>query len=580
MPLDALFLSALRQELSEKLPACRVDKVQQPERDTVLLHLRAPGMTAKLLLSASANHPRIHITEAAMENPAQPPMFCMLLRKHLTGARLLCIEQPPMERLVTLRFAAMGELGELTQRALILELMGRNSNLILLGEDGRILDCMRRVDFEMSEQRQVLPSLFYHLPPAQGKRDAQQTDLETLTALLAAADAHTPLDRWLLDTFGGLSPLVCREVAYRLTGSVDAPLSALFGAEALFAALQTLFTGPHAPLLLAKDGVPKDFTCIPITQYEGFLQPQPATSFSALLDTFYAERDRAERIRSKTQALRKTLTTLRSRTLRKLEIQRLELAKTKDREHLRRMGDILTANLHAIARGQAFVDATDFYDPEMKTVRIALNPAISPQQNAARFYKDYQKAKTAEKILTEQIANGEQEAAYLSTVLDALARAESERDIQEIRAELTEGRYLRAQTGKKQMKLPASKPMEFTSSDGYTILVGRNNRQNDQLTLKTAAKNDIWLHAQKIPGSHVIILCSGRTPPDDTFTEAAMLAAWYSQAQGGQNIPVDCTDVRVIKKPNGAKPGMVVYDRYRTLFVTPDPKHIKSLRVR
>ena len=586
MPLDALFLTALRRELSAQLAGCRVDKVQQPSRDTLVLHLRAPGAQAKLLLSASPNHPRLHLTQSALENPAQPPMFCMLLRKHLTGGRLLEITQPPMERLVQLRFACTGELGESSEKTLVLELMGRNSNLILLDEDGRIIDCMRRVDFEMSEQRQVLPGLFYHLPPGQGKRDAMQTDADTLRTLLAGVPGQKALCDWLLETFGGISPLVCRELAFRLTGSVDADIS-LFDETAraelaakLYDLLRAVESVPPQPVLILQDGAPKDFSCLPITQYGALRECRVLPSFSELLDGFYADRDRAERIRSKTQALRKTLTTLHSRALRKLQAQRAELEKTKDREHLRRMGDIVTANLHAIARGQAFVDATDFYDPEMKTVRIALNPAISPQQNAAKFYKDYQKAKTAERVLTGQIASGEQEAAYLASVLDALSRAESERDVQEIRTELLAGRYLREQRGKKQQKLPPSRPMEFLSSDGYTILVGRNNVQNDQLTLKTAAKTDYWLHTQKIPGSHVIILCGGTTPPDETFTEAAMLAAQYSQASGGQNIPVDCAEARIVKKPNGAKPGMVVYDRYRTLFVTPDPARTEKLRVR
>ena len=586
MPLDALFLTALRAELAEKLIGCRVDKVQQPSRDTLLLQLRAPGAQGRLLLSASPNHPRVHLTQAAFENPAQPPMFCMLLRKHLTGGRLLEITQPPMERLVQLRFACTGELGESSEKTLVLELMGRNSNLILCGEDGRIIDCMRRVDFEMSEQRQVLPGLFYRLPPAQGKRDAMQTDLDALRALLAAVTEPKTFDSWLLETFGGISPLVCRELAFRLTESVDTDLAALDAAQRealsgkLYDLLRALQSVPPQPVLILQDGAPKDFTCLPVTQYGALRECRVLPSFSELLDGFYSERDRAERIRGKTQALRKSLTTLHSRAVRKLQTQRMELEKTKDREHLRRMGDIVTANLHAIARGQAFVDATDFYDPEMKTVRIALDPAISPQQNAAKFYKSYQKAKTAERVLTGQIAAGEQEAAYLASVLDALSRAESERDVQEIRAELLAGRYLREQRGKKQQKLPPSRPMEFLSSDGYTILVGRNNVQNDQLTLKTAAKTDFWLHAQKIPGSHVIILAGGTTPPDETFTEAAMLAAQYSGAQNGQNIPVDCTEVRIVKKPNGAKPGMVVYDRYRTLYITPDPARIEQLRVR
>ena len=342
--------------------------------------------------------------------------------------------------------------------------------------------------------------------------------------------------------------------------------------------MQTLRTGKKTPVILVRDEKPWDFTCIPIAQYEGLVSQVVQPSFSALLDTFYAKRDLLERTRQKTQAIRKTLTNLHSRTARKLQNQKKELEATFDREHLRRLGDIVTANLHTISRGQARLTAVDFYDPEMREIDIPLNPAISPQQNAAKFYKDYQKAKTAEKVLTEQIAKGEAELSYLASVLDELSRVESERDIQEIRQELTEGGYLRETGQKKKMKLPASKPMVFRSSDGFEILVGRNNRQNDLLTCKMAQKQDIWLHTQKIHGSHVIIACAPQTPPDRTVTEAMQLAVYYSQAREGQNVPVDYTRVKNVKKPAGAKPGMVIYDHYTTAVVTPDASLIEKLK--
>ena len=584
MPIDAVFLNSLCLELQASLLGCRVDKVQQPERDTILLQLRGPAGGGKLLLTASPNHPRIQLTTLSFENPAQPPMFCMLLRKHLTGGRLLSISQPPMERLAELTFDCIDEMGTPCQKKLILEIMGRNSNLILTGADGRILDCLRRVDFEMSEQRQVLPGLYYHLPPTQGKRNPFEVTREELLALLRALPGQKMADAFLLETFGGLSPLLCREIAFSVFGAVDFNLFSLKendqpqAAQALFDRLQTLHTGEKTPVLLLRDERPWDFTCVPIRQYEGLVAQDSAPSFSALLDGFYAKRDQLERTRQKTQAIRKTLTNLHSRTARKLANQRKELEATFDREHLRRLGDIVTANLHAISRGQARLTAVDFYDPEMKEIDIPLNPAISPQQNAAKFYKDYQKAKTAEKVLTEQIAKGEAELSYLSSVLDELSRAESERDIQEIRQELTDGGYLRQTGQKKKMKLPATKPMLFRSSDGFEILVGRNNRQNDLLTCKMAQKQDIWLHTQKIHGSHVIIACAPETPPDRTVTEAMQLAAYYSQAREGQNVPVDYTRVKNVKKPAGAKPGMVVYDHYATAVVTPDEALVQKLR--
>lgn len=584
MPIDAVFLESLRCELQEQLLACRVDKVQQPERDTILLSMRGPNGGGKLLLTASPNHPRIQLTSLSFENPAQPPMFCMLLRKHLTGGRLVSISQPPLERLVELTFDCIDEMGTPCRKKLILEIMGRNSNLILTGADGRILDCLRRVDFEMSEQRQVLPGLYYHLPPAQGKRSPWDASEEELRALLCAQKTQKMADSFLLETFGGLSPLLCRELAYAVFGQVDLDLSQLTDAQRedaagkLFAAFDQLHTGKRTPVILVRDERPWDFTCIPIRQYEGLIAQEPQPSFSALLDTFYARRDSLERMRQKTQALRKTLTNLHNRTARKLANQQKELEATFDREHLRRLGDIVTANLHVISRGQARLTAVDFYDPEMKEIDIPLNPAISPQQNAAKFYKDYQKAKTAEKVLTEQIAKGEIELRYLSSVLDELSRVESERDMQDIRQELTEGGYLRETGQKKKMKLPASKPMVFRSSDGFEILVGRNNRQNDLLTCKLAQKQDIWLHTQKIHGSHVIIACAPETPPDRTVTEAMQLAAYFSQAREGQNVPVDYTRVKNVKKPAGAKPGMVIYDHYSTAVVTPDAALAEKLR--
>lgn len=575
MPFDAYFLTAVARELREQILGARVDKIQQPSRDMVLLHLRG---REKLLLSANVNRPRIHLTQASFDNPAQPPMFCMLLRKHLSGGRLAALTQPPAERSIDLAFDCTDEMGIPCQKHLILELMGRNSNLILTGSDGRIIDCLRRVDFEMSELRQVLPGLFYHEPPKQNKCVPDQAAMSEICALLSEIDAPKRLDKWMLDSFAGLSPLIARELSYGFCGETDADISAL-DKNALAAYLAEAFSAIQAQkpvLLLKEDGRPADYSYRPICQYGAYMQNRQAESFSALLDDFYTETDRAERIRQKSQALRKSLTNLYERTLRKLELQRQERETSLDREQLRRQGDIVTANLHAIVRGQTVLHATDFYDPEMKQIAIALKPNLSPQQNAARYYKDYAKAKHAQKVLTEQIAQGEAEADYLGGVLEALNRAENERDLSEIRAELEDGGYVRPQNRSKngrpdkQRRQAPAKPMEFRSSDGFPIYVGRNNRQNDQLSLKLAQKNDIWLHVQKFHGAHVVIACVGAELPDRTITEAAMLAVYYSEAREGQNVSVDVTPVRFLKKPNGAKPGKVIYERYRTVLVTPD----------
>ena len=568
MPFDAIFLSMVTRELQAAVTDTRIDKVQQPTRDTVLLQLRSREGSRRLILSASANHPRIHLTEARFEQPAQPPMFCMLLRKHLTGGMIRSLTQLPLERAVDLRIECTDELGERADRHIYLELMGRSSNLILTGQDGRIIDCLRRVDLGMSEKRQVLPGLFYREPPKQDKADPLTVTEDALTVLLPTTGR---LDEWLTAQFAGISPLIARELSYLTTGQTDTDLSCADRgrlARGLAEELKNL-TKNACPVLLSKAGTAKDFTYRTVTQYGDYLRPELQESYSALLDAFYTGREQAERMKNRSQGLHKTVTTLYARVTRKLELQRKELEATYGRERLRQFGDIVTANLSQMTRGQARLTATDFYDPEMKQITIPLNVTLSPQQNAAKFYRDYTKAKNAERILTEQIAAGEKEQTYFAAVLEELSRAETEQDLTDIRAELLGGGYIK-DSGKKQRKLPPSRPMEFTSSDGYKIYVGRNNRQNDELTCRLAYKNDLWLHTQKIHGSHVIVATDGKTPPDRTITEAAMLAAWFSQARQGQNVPVDHCPVRQVKKPAGAKPGMVVYENYHTVFVTPD----------
>ncbi len=578
MPFDAIFLSAVAQELRQKIIGLRIEKIQQPARDTVILQLRGKE---KLLLSANVNRPRIHLSTAGYENPAQPPMFCMLLRKHLSGGRIAAIDQPPAERVVDLSVDCTDEMGIPCRKHLILELMGRNSNLILTAEDGHIIDCLRRVDLEMSELRQVLPGLFYRQPPRQGRRLPGETGEEEILSLLRQINSSKRLDKWLIESFDGFSPLVARELSYGFSGETDTDLLTL-NLEKLAEYLEGQFCRTdYRPILLSREGQPSDYSYRPIFQYGSFMQCSEEDSFSRLLDLFYSKTEHSDRMRQKTQTLRKSLTTLRERTLRKLELQRKEYESTLDRESLRQKGDIVTANLHAISRGQTLLRTEDFYH-DMVEIEIPLKPELSPQQNAARYYKEYTKAKNGEKILSQQIRQGELEADYLGTVLDELSRVENEADLAEIRMELEQGGYVRRES-KKQQKQPKTqpvRPMEFRSSDGYTIYVGKNNRQNDLLSLKMARKDDLWLHIQKFHGTHVIIVCGGTEPPDQTVTEAAQLAAFYSQAREGQNVPVDVTPVRFLKKPNGAKPGMVVYDKYRTVIVTPEEALAERLRVR
>ena len=587
MPLDALCLSGVVHELQNALSGAKIDKIYQPGRDEVVLALRAPAGNVKLLLSANPSHPRAHLTQISRENSDKPPMFCMLLRKHLSGARLLELVQPPMERVVDLRLEALDELGDRVERRLVLEAMGRHSNLILLDGEGRIMDCLRRVDSDMSARRQVLPGLFYRLPPAQEKLDPSSLDRAALESALAAAPEESQADKWLLDTFGGLSPLICRELAFRAGGATDARLHQMGEGgrsrllDELEGLLRSVQENSFTPVMLEKEGHPSDFTFQPISQYGPAVSCVPFPSFSALLDRFYEQRENQERVRQRGQDLIRSVTNARDRAARKIGLQEQELAATRDRERLRQFGDIITSNLHAMEKGMSRLTAADFYDPECPQIHIPLDPLLTPQQNAAKYYKEYNKAKTAESILTLQLEKGRRDLDYLNSVLEAIALAEGERDLQEIRQELTDTGYLRRPSkARDRGKRVASKPMEFRSSSGLRISVGKNNTQNDLLTTKQAFKSDLWFHTQKIHGSHVILWTEGGQPDLTSIQEAAQLAAWFSQGRESGKVAVDYTPVKYVKKPGGARPGMVVYTTYETAYVAPDGELARRLRVK
>ena len=587
MPLDALCLSGVVHELQNALSGAKIDKIYQPGRDEVVLALRAPAGNVKLLLSANPSHPRAHLTQISRENPDKPPMFCMLLRKHLSGARLLELVQPPMERVVDLRLEALDELGDRVERRLVLEAMGRHSNLILLDGEGRIMDCLRRVDSDMSARRQVLPGLFYRLPPAQEKLAPSSLDRAALESALAAAPEESQADKWLLDTFGGLSPLICRELAFRAGGATDARLHQMGEGgrsrllDELEGLLRSVQENSFTPVMLEKEGHPSDFTFQPISQYGPAVSCVPFPSFSALLDRFYEQRENQERVHQRGQDLIRSVTNARDRAARKIGLQEQELAATRDRERLRQFGDIITSTLHAMEKGMSRLTAADFYDPECPQIHIPLDPLLTPQQNAAKYYKEYNKAKTAESILTLQLEKGRRDLDYLNSVLEAIALAEGERDLQEIRQELTDTGYLRRPSkARDRGKRVASKPMEFRSSSGLRISVGKNNTQNDLLTTKQAFKSDLWFHTQKIHGSHVILWTEGGQPDLTSIQEAAQLAAWFSQGRASGKVAVDYTPVKYVKKPGGARPGMVVYTTYETAYVAPDGELARRLRVK
>ena len=585
MALDGAFLACLRQELADTLQEARIDKIHQPAREELVIALRWKGGAEKLYLSAGANAPRLHFTSQALENPAQPPMFCMLLRKRLTGGRLVAIRQEGWERALYLDFDCINELGDPVRLTLAVEIMGRHSNIILIGQDGLIIDAIKRVDPAMSSVRPILPGLRYEVPPPSDGLDfATHTPDEVVQAVKNGKDG--PLSKALLSAVSGLSPLSCREIAYRATAGEDSPVSALTDreweklADCLARTRNAVLTGERrVPYLLVKaDGSPQEFSFQPIIQYGPSVAGQEMESFSALLDAFYARKAATERMKVRSHDLLRVLLNATERVKRKLGNQRQELAAAADRDKMRVYGDLINASMHMIPVGAASAELINYYDEACATVTVPLDPALSAAANAQKYYKDYRKAQTAERILTDRIAEGEQELIYLDSVFDSLTRAASTRELEELRRELEEQGYLKRQKGKIKPP-PPMKALTFRSDDGFTILVGRNNLENDRLTLKTARGGDIWFHTKNIPGSHVIVVTEGQTPPDRTLEQAAILAATHSKAADSVQVPVDYVAAKFVKKPAGAKPGMVIYTDNKTAYVNPDLSLCERLRV-
>ena len=571
MPLDCALVNALAMELDGQISGMRIDKIFVPERDELNLALRGQ----RLLISAGANYPRLHLTGSTKENPAAPPMFCMLLRKHLTSAKIISVTQPTFERAVFITLEGYDELHNLTRKTLVAEMLGRHSNVILCDREMRITDCLKRVDFETSQKRQLLPGLFYHLPPEQDKADILSPALTAakILQMLEALDPDTLLEKWFISTFAGLSPLICREIVHLGCSDVSArkihldPSGLKALAQAAFGVFELIRNKNFTPVMLLKNGVPADFSFMPITQYQNQYEAQVFGSFSQLLDQFYLKKDLAERMRQKSQNLLKTITNLHTRAQKKLTAQDIELETAKNREHLKIMGELITANLYRLEKGMNSFTAENYYD-NMAQIEIKLDVQKTPSQNAARYFKEYSKLKSAQHFLTKELEQGRAEIAYLASIITAITQAASAKELAEISEELGAEGYVKTQRQTKNRPAPLA-PRRFISPDGFEILAGRNNRTNDALTLKTAAKTDIWLHAQNMPGSHVVILTGGQEVPNPTLEQAAQIAAFYSKGRESTGVSVDYTQVKFVKKPPRAKPGMVIYTDYRTVVVTP-----------
>ena len=574
MALDGIYLNFLVAEVNELLAGAKVDKIHQPSKNELVFIMRTRGGMHKLYFSADANSPRFAVVNAVPENPQTPPMLCMLFRKRLVGATLVSVEQYGLDRIAFFNFDATNEIGDRVKLTLAVEIMAQHSNVILFDSDNRIVDALRRVDSEKSSYRLVLPGAQYKLPPPQDKLDIRSVEPQEICQGVLSL-LNSKLSSAILKTMQGVSPLLSRELAYRVCGD-DKGITELSTEEKMnllceISALKTMVTsGDTKPtMVLDESEKPMEFSFMPITQYGSAYKVIEKTDVFELLEGFYSERDRVLRTRSKGAELFKLLDNAIERTSRKLNNQQEDLRKCADREDLRIKAELITAVQYKLEKGVSVYEVENYYDNN-NIVKISVDPALSPSQNSQKLYKEYRKACTAENMLIKLIEEGEQDLAYLKSVKDLLERSTLEREFGEIKDELISQGFIKPKkSGKKQMKKQALPPLEFKTSQGLTVLVGRNNIQNDKLTFKVGRKGDMWLHAQKCPGSHVLLLSDGGEIPDDAIVEAAEIAAYYSSAKDGTIVTVDYTDVKNIKKPNGAKPGFVVYYTYYSVNVKP-----------
>lgn len=557
MALDGIYLHHLKNEIEAFAVGSRIEKIYQPSKEELVFALRSREGAKKLLLSCRADSARIHFTEYPPENPSKPPMLCMLLRKHLTGSKIASVTQNGLERIVKIKVDAINELGDPVTLTVVVEIMGRYSNVILLNENGRIIDALKRIDESKSQVRCVLPNEVYVEPPAQDKLNLFNDDIELIKERIYKS--NKALSNAFQNAVMGVSPIVCREYENGIT-------------------IEKIKEYAQNPVPVAViNETPMDFAFMPITQYGSLVELKEFETFSALLDFFYYEKVRADRIRQRSGDLFKKLQNLQERAVRKAVNREKELLDCKDKDKYRVFGDLLSTNQYNLQKGAPYYDLENYYD-NCNIIRVPVDVSLSPSQNAQKYYKEYRKKQVAETKLNDFIEDAKKEAEYLETVIDSLSRAETDSEITEIRNELAEMGYLKRRNDKKAKNTKALKPMEFETEEGFKIFVGRNNLMNDRLTLKTSKNYDLWFHTKDTAGSHVVVQNDGREFTDKVIREAAMLAAKNSKAGNSSNVPVDYTIIKNVKKPSGAKPGMVIYVDYKTEFVTPNSMELERIK--
>lgn len=573
MALDAVAIRALVTELAPLIGG-RVDKVHQPERDEIAVGIRTYDKSYRLLISASSANPRLHLTEHTKKNPKTAPLFCMLLRKHISSGKITDISQVGFERIVRISIDSYDELGDYTTKYLYVEVMGKYSNIILVSADGRVIDSIKHVDESMSSVREIMPGGVYAPPPSQDKVDLTEWGTDNYF------DFNRPqkADKSIISQIGGISPLTARELVYRVFNTTDVAAADINTNRAAMLKLETERLAESVrecgfePCMIEDGASGKllEFSATDIKQYESAASVIKYDSMNVLVDDFYYKRDINERMRQKTADLTKLLNTAAERTAKKVSILERTLKDAENMDKYREYAELITSNIYRMEEGHKSVEVENYFDPNMGTVKINLDPSLSPSQNAQRYYKKYNKAKTALTEAKKQIDTAQRELEYIQSTLAMVETADRIEDVTAIRDELRREGYIKGTANARKQKTEASKPMHFVSSDGFDIYVGRNNTQNDYLTLKFANSSDLWFHTKDIHGSHTVIkLGLDKNVPRETILEAASLAAYYSKARESSQVPVDYTNIRNVKKPNGAKPGMVIYEGYNTVYVTP-----------